>query len=373
MTTRSISVDLTDRVHDLRGQIQSRLPGLEENNTKEAAKLAFVMPFIRSILGYNPNEPSEVVPEFTADVGDKKGEKVDYAIMKDGKPIIFIECKKHGTLLNSDHASQLERYMGVREARFGILTNGIIYQFFTDLDKPNRMDKKPFFEFNVLEPEEELIGELKKFTKPSFDIDKILAIANDLKYTGEIKRLLSEEWNNPSVDFVRYFASRLYPGTKTKAKLQQFQSITKSAPHQFIRDRISDRLNSALAAEKSSSETGVAIDTSVGTVENAQTSTHGATSVTTEDELSGYYIVKAVLRESIDARRIAKRDQKSYCAVLLDDKNYKPICRLWFNSKQKYLGLLDEQKKEERIPIDDIDDIFKYADRLKAAVSFYDS
>ena len=132
-------------------------------------------------------------------------------------------------------------------------------------------------------------------------------------------------------------------------------------------------MNSALAAERSSSEAGVATDTSVGTVASVQTPTYGATVTTTENELSGYYVVKAVLRESIDARRIIIRDQKSYCAVLLDDNNLKAICRLWFNSKQKYLGLLDEQKKEERIPIANIDGSFKYADHLKATANFYDS
>ena len=199
MITGSINVDLIDRVHELRERIQRKPPDLDKNNIEEATENALVMPFINFILGYNPFEPSEVVPEFTADVGDKKGEKVDYAIMKDGKPIILFECKKHGSLLDSGHASQLYRYFIGTKARFGILTNGIIYQFFTDLDKPNIMDEKPFWEFNLLESEEELIGELKKFTKPSFDIDEILTIANDLKYTREIKRLLSEEWNNPSV------------------------------------------------------------------------------------------------------------------------------------------------------------------------------
>jgi predicted type IV restriction endonuclease len=98
-----------------------------------------VMPFI-SALGYNVFDLTEVTPELHADVGLKKGEKVDYAILKDGKPIILFECKWHGADLNREHASQLYRYFSVTEARFSVLTNGIAYRFFTDLEAPNKMD-----------------------------------------------------------------------------------------------------------------------------------------------------------------------------------------------------------------------------------------
>ena len=201
--------------------------------------------------------------------------------------------------------------------------------------------------------------------KSSFDIAEILATANELKYTREIKRLLGEEWNSPSEEFVRYFASRVYSGPKTKARLQQFQAITKSALRQFLRDRIRDRLNSALEAENAASSTNAALEA----VEKDPGADSGV--ITTEDEVSGYYIVKAILRETIKAERISMRDHKSYYAILLDGSNRKPICRLWFSSKQKYLGLMNEQKQENRVPIDNVDEIFKYADQLKAAVGFY--
>ena len=104
-------------------------------------------------------------------MGSKKGEKVDYAIMKEGKPIILIECKPCNCDLDKEHASQLSRYFTYTEARFGILTNGIIYRLFTDLEEPNIMDEKPFFEIDMSKIKDEQVKELKKFTKSSFDPD----------------------------------------------------------------------------------------------------------------------------------------------------------------------------------------------------------
>src|SRR5215210_6760083 len=118
--------------------------------TEEATKNALIMPFI-NILGYDIFDPMEVIPEFTADVGIKKGEKVDYAIQKDGKIIMLFECKHCGGDLNVKHASQLFRYFSVTDARIAVLTNGLTFRFFTDLEAPNKMDEKPFFEFNMAE------------------------------------------------------------------------------------------------------------------------------------------------------------------------------------------------------------------------------
>ena len=100
----------------------------ENIQTEEATKMAFIAPFL-NLLGYDVFNPSIVVPEFVADVGSKKGEKVDYAIMDNGKPLILIEAKSvHENLDN--HNNQLVRYFTVTDAKFGILTNGIEYRFF---------------------------------------------------------------------------------------------------------------------------------------------------------------------------------------------------------------------------------------------------
>ena len=217
--------------------------------TEEATKNAMVMPFIQ-ILGYNPFDPLEVTPELVADVGTKKGEKVDYAILKEGKPIILFECKKAGAELNIRHASQLFRYFHVTEARFAILTNGLSYKFFTDLEEQNKMDEKPFFEFNILDFKERDIEELKKFAKAAYNLDTILATANELKYTRTIQQKINEWINHPSEDFVRLAAADLLGSKRfTPAVKEQFTSITQRAFEQLIGEKINARLKGAMTLE----------------------------------------------------------------------------------------------------------------------------
>lgn len=214
-------------------------------STEEATKNAMIMPFIQ-ILGYNVFDPLEVTPELVADVGTKKGEKVDYAILRDGKPILLFECKKAGADLHINHASQLFRYFHVTDARFGVLTNGLVYRFFTDLEQPNKMDEKPFFEFNILDFKKRDVEELKKFAKTAFDLDTILTTANDLKYTRAIQTRLAEWMVNPAEDFVRLASVGLFGSKKfTPALKDQFTLITKRAFEQLVGERINDRLKGA--------------------------------------------------------------------------------------------------------------------------------
>ncbi len=174
-------------------------------------------------------DPTEVIPEFSADVGVKKGEKVDYAIIKDGRVIMLVECKASGVDLDQAHASQLFRYFSVTEARIAVLTNGVVYRFYSDLEEPNKMDSKPFLVFNLLDAQDALVAELKKLTKSSFDLDEIMTTAGELKYTREIKRILTDQLDHPSEHFVRLFASEVHPGRITQAVRQQFTEFTRKA------------------------------------------------------------------------------------------------------------------------------------------------
>ena len=361
-------MDFIDRIRELGARIPDRLQHIQ---TEEATKIAFVQPFIRA-LGYDVNDPTEVVPEMTADVADRKGEKVDYAIFKDGKPIILIECKWSGTSLDKADVSQLERYFMVTEARLGVLTNGLVYRFYSDLEKPNLMDKIPFLELNLLDIQEPMVEELKKFSKDSFDIDDLLSTASELKYTREIKRILAEQLTDPSDDFVRFFARQVYSGSMRQSVIDQFGDVTKRAFHQLISDRISDRLKSALAGETASvSEGEVDGQQELADAEGEQQK--DSRIVTTEEETEAYYIVKSILREVIDVGRVTMRDRINYCGILLDDNQRKYICRLHFNRAQKYLGLFNADRNEQRVPIDDLNHIYRYADQLKATVSYYEN
>lgn len=342
--------------------------------TEEATKTAMVMPLIQ-ILGYNPFDPFEVTPELIADVGTKKGEKVDYAILKDGKPIIIFECKKSGAELNISHAGQLFRYFHVTAARFGVLTNGLTYKFFTDLEQPNKMDEKPFFEFNVLDFKDRDVEELKKFAKSAYDLDTILTTANDLKYTRAIQQRLSQWLSNPSEDFVRLVSAELIGSKRfTPAVRDQFTSITKRAFEQLIGEKINERLKGAMSPDAISVSVAVSTSASVpAPAEQADTPVSPSGEiVTSSEELEAFYAVRAIIREVVASKRVVMRDAQSYCAILLDDNNRKPLCRLRFNNTQKLrLGLFNDKKEEEVINLESVDDIFNFAGRLRETATSY--
>mgnify|MGYP002772906796 CR=1 FL=1 len=357
-------MEFTERLNSLSNKIKQQI---EVINTEEATKTAFVMPFIHNVLGYDVFDPSEVTPEFVCDVGTKKGEKIDYAIMKDNDVQILIECKKIGEPLNVNHASQLFRYFHVTNARISILTNGQNYKFFTDLDAPNKMDEKPFLEIDLLDIDDNVIPELKKLTKSSFDLESIINAAGELKYVSQIKKILHSQLNNPEDDFVKFFASRVYDGILTQKVRDSFLNLTKKAATQYVNDQVNERLKSAI--------TGIAPSVVEAPVEHQQTEEENQKDdsdvVTTLEELEGYHIVKAITRAVLDAPRITHRDTKSYFGILVDDNNRKPLCRLHFNRSQKYIGLFDLEKNETRHPIASIDDIYSFADILKATAELY--
>lgn len=357
-------MEFTERLNALSNKIKQQL---EVINTEEATKTAFVMPFIHNVLGYDVFDPSEVTPEFVCDVGTKKGEKIDYAIMKNNDVQILIECKKIGEPLNINHASQLFRYFHVTNARISILTNGQNYKFFTDLDAPNKMDEKPFLEVDLLDIDENIIPELKKLTKSSFDLESIINAAGELKYVSQIKKILHSQLNNPEDDFVKFFASRVYDGILTQKVRESFLNLTKKAASQYINDQVNERLKSAI--------TGItpAIIESPNESSHIEEDEHKDESdvVTTLEELEGYHIVKAITRAVLEAPRITHRDTKSYFGILVDDNNRKPLCRLHFNRTQKYIGLFDIEKNETRHPIATVDDIYSFADILKATAALY--
>jgi hypothetical protein len=345
---------LGERVAKLKDQIQ----------TEEATKNAFIMPFIQA-LGYDVFNPTEVVPEFISDIGLKKGEKIDYAIFKDDSPTILIECKHWAQNLNI-HDGQLLRYFHVSKAKFGLLTNGIVYRFYSDLVAANKMDEKPFLEFNINEIKDNQVEELKKFHKTVFDAESITNTASELKFMNELKQLIQQELINPTPDFVKHFARQVYPSVVTAKVLEQFTNLTKKSIQQHISELITERLKTALTKEDEETKKQEAVQAL------EQAILDEVKVVTTEEELEGFMIVKTILRQKISATRITHRDAQSYFAILLDDNNRKTICRLYLNSSRKVLVTLDDQKKEIKNEINSLDDIFKHSETLLSIVDNYD-
>lgn len=361
-------MDFIDQLHELAAKASKICDLLQ---TEEATKNALVMPFIR-ILGYDIFDPTEVIPEFIADVGIKKGEKVDYAIKKDGKIIILFECKHCGGDLNINHASQLFRYFSVTEARIAVLTNGIVYRFFTDLEAANKMDEKTFLEINLSELNNSLVSELKKLTKSAFNVDDLMTTAGELKYTQQIKRLLTEQLENPSDEFVKLLASKVFSGVMTPNRREYFSGIAKRAFRLLINEQIDLRLKSAMTETANVEIDSGFNETEENSPQENETSREKPVE-TTEEELEGFYIVKSLLRDIVDPNRIVHRDTQSYMGILLDDNNRKPLARLHFNRGQKHLGIFDENRKEERVPIQNLDEIYQHSEKLRRVFTFYES
>ena len=235
-----------DFIHEVRAHSARFKTRIEHLDTEEATKTALVMPFVR-MMGYDTEDPTEVVPEFTADVGTKKGEKVDYALRQEGKPIVLIEAKKHGAPLRVEQESQLFRYFQATAARFAILTDGIVYKFYSDIDEFRLMDSRPFFEFNMLDFTDHQVEQLKRFTKEAFDLDKSVEAARELKHLTEIKRVLAEELANPTYDFLFAISKRAFAKLPTPERRKKVVApLIRQAATQLINERISERLKTAL-------------------------------------------------------------------------------------------------------------------------------
>jgi len=350
--------------------LSERVIKLKDNIcTEEATKTSFVLPFLQA-LGYDVFDPMEVVPEFTCDVGIKKWEKIDYAVHKDGMPIMLVECKHWKADLNT-HNCQLFRYFHVSKARFGILTNGVVYRFYTDLVETNKMDEKPFFEFNMERYRASEVDKLREFHKSYFNIDSILNTASELKFTNEIRNAIVREVSEPTDEFVKYFARPVYPGRFTDAILEQFRAIVKQAFMQYTNDYMNERLKSAISGNAVVESKDA--EPKTGAEESAESGNEldEPRIVTTEEELQGFYIVRAILCNTVDLDRVVEHDAQSYFAILFDDNNRKPICRLHFNTGNKYVETFDENKVGTKHRIESLNDIYKLSEQLVTVVKYY--
>lgn len=331
--------------------------------TEEATKNAFIMPFIQA-LGYDVFDPTEVVPELDCDLVKKKGEKIDYAIRKDGETIMLIECKHWQQDLNL-HETQLQKYFIASKAKFGVLTNGVEYRFYSDLSKPNLMDTAPFLVVNMEQLRENQIEELKKFHKSYFDLDTIISTASELKYMSELKTIIKEEFANPSPEMVKLLTKRVYDGVVTQKVSEQFTELVKRSLANHINDAIAERLNVAI----SSTETA---KSEQPTEENATTeeTAESPKIVTMEEELEGFFIVKSILRNYLASDRVCYKDTQSYFNITIDNNVRKSVCHLYFNNPaNKRIGIIMPDKSEIKHQIATLDEIYQFETELKEAVA----
>jgi len=349
-------------------QFSKRIEGLKDKiTTEEATKTSMIMPFFQ-MLGYDVFNPHEFVPEFIADVGIKKGEKVDYAIMKDNSPVILIEAKWCGENLDK-HDSQLFRYFGTTTAKFAILTNGLIYKFYTDLDEQNKMDAKPFLEINLLDIKESYVNELKKFHKQSFDIDTIFNTASELKYSNEIIKYMTTQLKTPEDEFVKFISGKVYTGVKTQNVITRFREIVRKSLNQFVTELMNEKITSAL--KSNDTQEGQPTTPIAETVKPEPEAASKPLVITTEEEMEFFYTIKTFLREIVPKEKISYKDTQSYFGILYDNNSWKWICRLKLDGSKKYIYLPDETKSPVAYQIENIDDIYDYKDRIIEVVKRY--
>ncbi|WP_320127765.1 type I restriction endonuclease [uncultured Sphaerochaeta sp.] len=359
-------MDLKDKLEELAIRVNRMRDSI---HTEEATKTACVLPFIQA-LGYDVFNPSEVVPEFISDTPGKKGEKVDYAILKDEKIIILIECKPIGAELEIKYASQLFRYFQTTAARFGVLTDGIRYLFYSDIKKQNIMDEIPFFEFNLLlhtgDKQTKQVEELKKFAKSTFDLDTIIGSATNLKNSRAIKAEIGRVFEETPDELVKLLSKNIYEGRFTQQILDKFKEQTKRALNEYISDRVEDRLNNALASNK----TGVSPEevSTLQEVINAEEAENGIE--TTEEEKESFRIIQAIAAELVDVDRIVMRDAKTYCAILFDDNNRQPIVRLYYRKTKLSLMVFDVNSGT-KVEIEKVSQIYKSREGILTAIKNY--
>lgn len=352
-------------------QLSERIKSLKDNiETEEATKQSFILPFFQA-LGFDVFNPLEFVPEFTADVGIKRGEKVDYAILQDGQPIILIEAKACSEKLDK-HDSQLFRYFGTTKSRFAILTNGIIYKFFSDLDSPNVMDSKPFYTLDMEHLSDQAIEYLNNFAKANINIDSILSTASDLKYLNLLKAAFKEIVDNPSEDFVRFILNEgVYDGIKNQKVVECFQPLVKRAMNQFINDRMSSKFKETLLSSESEDTPKEDIAAAPQEEQKEEAEEKKSKIHTTYDELNAFAVVKAILRKKVPGSRITHKDTESYFGVLLDGNTRKWICRINLDSKNKHIILSGENKDPVRYELNSIDDIYDLEEQLLESLEKY--
>lgn len=359
----------------LADRVRSAIPEcLNEANTKTS----LVLPFLQA-MGYDVFDHNEVAQEYTAEWGTKKGEKVDIAILREGQPAILIECKPMGDLLNTGKCSQLFRYFSTQPARIGILTNGQRFLFFSDLEKENVMDGKPFMELDLLNFNERIIPELQKLTKEAWDLDAALSSAETLKYTRAVKMLVSQDVESPTDDIVRHYASQCYDGKLMPRIIEMFRPIVKRAFAEHVSDQIVKRLESVRIASEVPAQSA-----SQEEEPHCERPNEDPAVVTHNTEEWALIIVRTLLRGTVDPTRVIMRDQKSYCGILLDDNNRKPICRL-FNfdhyepgmeniGRNAHIVIMTKSNSEgERFDLQSVDDIHPLGEKLVEAVKRHEA
>lgn len=317
-----------DELQKLSVQVKERMVHI---SNEEMTKQALIIPFVQ-MLGFDVFNPIEVRPEYSADFGKKKGEKVDYALFKDNEPIIFIEAKAVNENLNN-HDAQLSRYFNsTTEVKLAVLTNGIEYRFFTDLNANNVMDDTPFLKINLLDLKDSDIENLNNLRKENFDKESLISYAEELVYTSTLNDTLRNLFSNPSDEFIRFIVKDFSETRITSNVIERFRPLVKKSISNAVLEIVSKGLYQQEASASKQEDLEIENEEFVDT-DIKESNKKGI--ITTEDELKGFEIVKKILeKNNRDISEVHYRDTTNYFSIYLKNTT-KWIIRFNFDAGKK--------------------------------------
>lgn len=331
-------------IEDKLSKLQNKIKNISANlETEESTKTALVLPFIQ-MLGYDIFDPTQVLPEYNCDLVKNKGEKVDYALLIKNKIEIIIEYKGFNVDL-TPHRNQLSRYFVSTKANFAVLTNGVTYQFYTDLDNKNLMDDYPFFQISLNSYTPADVEVLEQFSLCNFSAENINQKAADSKIITGITEEVKMMFEKPSLDIIKLCTKSVYKGRYTEAVTTKLTNLFKKALKQYVNDCVSGQLREAVEAEES------------GTTKESKV-------VTTEEEKQAFYIIQSIARNIIPSADIVMRDQISKCCVLYKNNMVTPIVKLYFNDLKSLKIELFDKEKPHKVNLNNVDEIYDYEDSI---------
>jgi hypothetical protein len=221
---------------------QTALDRAGRAQSEAATQQYLIIPFIQ-LLGYDPLDPDEVIPEAHASFSDKFKNRVDYAICLGGLPVIAIECKKVGTLSEANRGELKGYFNAVPTVKLGILTDGLTYQLFTDTGLENMMDDEPFAVIDLNQVAREQVSEteldaLTRLRKGTFDPANVGADARRKIYLGIYVDVLGRTLTNPDERFVRTMLDMAnIEGRRTTRMVEEHTPIVRDAAQSLL-DRL---------------------------------------------------------------------------------------------------------------------------------------
>lgn len=336
-------------------------------NNEQATKIAFINPFLDN-LGYDVRDPRKVQHEYSSEAGGKKGEKVDYAIMKDGIPVMIVEAKHHDKKLTS-WGAQLQRYFNVMPSvKFAILTNGIEYKFFTDFDEINMLDNQPFMHINLNDMADSSFKQLEKFAYDSLDLESAYKNAAYQKYMMQINDVLVENFETPSDGFIEFFARNIDIGQKavTGKIKEELRAPLKQTLDSFITNKIRKSLLHSLGATEEIAKNDaneVAVDTkTIDTAESAKSAS--------ADDLQALMIVRAIVAEFAPVEEMFLKNTTTYATILRYNKTTRWIVRIWFSNKNIRIEINAPSIAGQKFNLESLSGFYDYKKAILEALEF---